>query len=557
MFSETVTRGSTDPDRSYATERDRAHLRAFELIVDVQSAVPGAAHEIVELLTEAQRRSWPEVVRAALFARAVAAGTESSGDLLSPIERLLERAERDGAVVMTALALALRSHRMTIEGHPEIAVTADDDLARATILLESAEGLLVERISAHNACAQGYTERWLWELADEQYAAALRLAPDAPAPYLRFCVPALVYNRAEMQVNWACVLRQLGDTSPVTEERWHTWTSVMSSAGSVDMPEHWSTELKALEAVIAALTGREPAVDPEEQLGSIRRENHPGAWPVGWLHLALALSNQAAGRLERAAAHAEQAVREIDELGSPDPYDLALFVAAELEGQGARPCALRYARRQLQLRWDERTAVLGSMNGRLQVERLKREHDVVTQQAHLDDLTGLSNRRGFARYLDAIKRQGVATISLLLADLDDFKIVNDRFGHTVGDKVLMTISHLLEGHVRQADCAVRLGGDEFAVVLASTGVDVARRRATSLVEAVRAQSWQDLASGLDISLSVGIATGKPDEFSELMERADRALYEAKATGRGVVVCDSLGELLPGEQAPVRPAAQSM
>jgi diguanylate cyclase (GGDEF)-like protein len=532
-----VSAEGAEDDGNEDGECRRAYMRAYELVVGVQTGMPGAADEIAELLEEVQRRRWPEAVRVAMFASAVAAGRSNYLERRAAVARLLAQAEEDDAPVMVALALAMRSGLDTSGDDPQLALTADDDLARATVILETAEGLLLERISAHNACAQAYGVRWLWELCDEQYAAALRLVPDSPAPWARCVLPAIVYNRAEMQVNWACVHRQLGEEHALGQ-RWETWETVMTFASaSSGMPREWAIELEALGHVLAALVGDDVSKRAGDMLERIVPESHPGAWPAGWLQLATALSDQRAGRLDSAAKAVEQAVTGIDPRGSADPYDLALFLAAELEAGGRLTAAMRYARRELALRWSHRLALHSSTLGRIQAERLRREHDVITQQAHLDDLTALLNRRGFSRYVESLARQDVGAVSLLVADLDNFKSVNDRYGHQLGDMVLVSVGRLLHAHVRQSDCAVRLGGDEFAVVLASTGVDVARRRAEALVAAVRAHPWQDLAPGLQITASVGLASGRTAEFTDLIQRADRALYQAKRSGRDTVVCD--------------------
>lgn len=541
-----------EPDEPVALDpaRQHAYIRAFRLIVAVQSAEPGAADAIAELLAEATEHGWPEVVRAASFAQIVATGTAQEASPLPSVQRLLEMAEVDEAPAMVALALALRASRRSVEADPELALTADDDLARATVLLETGDGPPLERISAHNSCATAYSERWLWELADEQYAGAMALAPSPSAGSIDLVLPAIVYNRAEMQVNWACVHRQLDDRDGL-DERWRTWQAIMTVAGTVHMPELWAVELDALGAVLKAVLGMDVATDAQRQLQAIRSERHPGAWPVGWLHLAMALSHQGAGRHADALADARRAVDEIDQRGSADCHDLALALVAQLESSDESRGALRYARRQLTLRWANRMAALGSMRGRLQAERLRRDHEVLSRQAHRDDLTGLLNRRGFSRYLEAAERHQVQCVALLIADLDNFKSVNDRHGHGIGDAALITVGHLLEGNVRTADCAVRLGGDEFAVVLSGAELEVARRRAEALVVAVRTQPWHDLAPGLTLSISVGLATGKLSEFPQLLERADAALYEAKAVARGGVVWHdpgSSGHTLPPLQA---------
>ena len=519
--------------------RERAYIRAYELVVDVQCGVPGATRAIDALLAEAEASGWPEVIRVAMFAAISASGHLGYAHRRDAMARLLARAEGDGAPVMVALALAVRAGLDVSKATPELAMTSDDDLARATVMLESADGPLMERISAHNQCAQAYGIRWLWELCDEQYAMALKLAPDPPTTWAKLVLPAVVYNRAEMQVNWACVHRQVGEEHMLAERR-RTWETVMSSPGVEGMPRAWAIELDALGLLLSALVGEDVSGRAEEILPRVQREQHPGAWPIGWLQLAIAVSDQRAGRVESARRAVELAVSDIDHSGSADPHDLALFVAAELETDGRRTAAMRYARRELDLRWSRRLAWHSSMVGRIQAERLRREHDFVTQQAHLDDLTPLLNRRGFSRYLDSLALQDSGQVSLLVADLDNFKSVNDRYGHQIGDAVLVAVGRMLHNHVRQSDCAVRLGGDEFALVLASAGVDVARHRAEALIVAVREHAWEDLAPGLAMTISVGLASGRSTELPYLIERADNALYEAKRKGRNRAVWDEGG-----------------
>jgi diguanylate cyclase (GGDEF)-like protein len=536
-MGEPGTQGSRDDAEAGADleepERARAYRRVLELVVELHTAVPGADDEIEALLLEAEHLGWSDVVRIATFAAAVAA-EDDHPRRSSMLQRLLHQAEVDDAPAMIALALAMRSDHETSEEDPQMAFTADEDLTRASVVLESADELAVERVWAHNACAQAYCSRWLWEIADEHFSAALALAEESPASWAAAALPAIAYNRAKMRVSWPTAQRQVGDAHGLVE-RWRAWQAAMATVDALEMPAQWAAELEALGVLLSAIIGRDVSVTARAQLAGIVPGAHPRAWPAGWLSLAIALSEQGAGRLESAAPAAERAVSEIDPRGSPDTCDLALCVVAELEAAGRPSAMMRYARRQLSLRWSRRLATLGAAAGRIQAERMRREHDAITEQVQLDELTGLLNRRGFGRYLEGLGRRDVHTVALLAADLDHFKSVNDRYGHAVGDTVLVTVGRLLRAHVRQGDCAVRTGGDEFAIVLASVGLDVARRRAETLAEAVRRHSWDDLAPGLEISLSVGIAVGRPTESAGLIERADRTLYAAKSSGRDTVM----------------------
>ncbi len=149
-----------------------------------------------------------------------------------------------------------------------------------------------------------------------------------------------------------------------------------------------------------------------------------------------------------------------------------------------------------------------------------------------DGLTGLFSRRHFdtrlAREQQRARRYG-RSLSLLLVDIDRFKDVNDRFGHPVGDRVLQVIAGLIGGHTRETDLPVRYGGDELAVLLPDTDLDGARSAAEKLRGLVAARDWSDIAAGLSVTISGGVAAWS--EAADLLGAADRALYEAKHAGR--------------------------
>ena len=168
-----------------------------------------------------------------------------------------------------------------------------------------------------------------------------------------------------------------------------------------------------------------------------------------------------------------------------------------------------------------------------------RLHDVVQRQAMTDDLTGLVNRRRFMAALEAeierVSRIG-GGLALVLIDLDDFKLINDHFGHHSGDQVLGAFATLLEAHIRDVDLAARLGGEEFALLLPDAdlagAVTTASRLCRSLAEGPIA--WTD-GNALSLTGSFGVADFVPgDTAEELLRLADRALYRAKAGGKNRV-----------------------
>lgn len=159
-------------------------------------------------------------------------------------------------------------------------------------------------------------------------------------------------------------------------------------------------------------------------------------------------------------------------------------------------------------------------------------------EALYDPLTGLVNRTLFADRLDhalAKLPRSEATVALLLVDLDDFKLTNDRFGHGVGDEVLRLVGDLLRSSLRPTDTAARLGGDEFAVLvedaLQTTGhaARVAGRILEKLEEPVIVQGRE-----LHITASIGIVLATPTHLerpAELLREADLAMYQAKSKGK--------------------------
>lgn len=155
----------------------------------------------------------------------------------------------------------------------------------------------------------------------------------------------------------------------------------------------------------------------------------------------------------------------------------------------------------------------------------------LAEEARTDPLTRLLNRRGFDEHASrelAHASRTAQSIALATFDIDHFKAINDRWGHVVGDRVLVHIARILADESRQIDVAARLGGEEFAVLMPGsdeTGAEAFVER----VRAVLADPNPDLPS---IRISAGVvATTKPLDTQTMLERVDRALYAAKRGGR--------------------------
>lgn len=160
--------------------------------------------------------------------------------------------------------------------------------------------------------------------------------------------------------------------------------------------------------------------------------------------------------------------------------------------------------------------------------------------ATVDDLTKLLNRRQFLASLEAEYRRSVrsnANLSVLMIDADNFKQINDRHGHAAGDTVLRALAERCCSVLRKSDVVGRVGGEEFAATLAETDLQAGYETAERLRRVVAKHPVELGGAPIPVTVSLGVAAreGKILDPQELLKLADRALYEAKATGRNKVV----------------------
>ncbi|MBK1681622.1 diguanylate cyclase [Rhodocyclus tenuis] len=175
------------------------------------------------------------------------------------------------------------------------------------------------------------------------------------------------------------------------------------------------------------------------------------------------------------------------------------------------------------------------------ISERKRMEDELRELATTDVLTGLANRRRFIERISEeharLQRDDGLKAAVLMLDLDHFKKVNDRFGHAVGDAMLVHFTGILRGQLRRFDTAGRLGGEEFAVLLPGASIAAARSFASRLRRAVESAPLGYKGQNVGMTVSIGLSSidpGDPGSDTSLL-RADAALYEAKSAGRNRVV----------------------
>jgi diguanylate cyclase (GGDEF)-like protein len=166
-------------------------------------------------------------------------------------------------------------------------------------------------------------------------------------------------------------------------------------------------------------------------------------------------------------------------------------------------------------------------------QRVDAHVDGLEDRADTDALTGLLNHGAFGAALEDALERAPATgrpATLLLLDVDHFKLVNDRYGHLEGDRMLRVVSDVLAAHKRRGDLLGRVGGEEFALLLPDAGLHAAHGVAERVRVAVREAT---IAGPCPLTVSIGIATSSPAlaTTDQLLHAADRALYAAKARGR--------------------------
>lgn len=466
-------------------------------------------------------------------------------------------AERPGAesseVGWQSIALSFRAcqHMILSERHPQMfdMETTLQDLGHAEAALNSdvADGFVVA--TAHTNLGHGYHALRLYELALPQYEAALEASLSDSAEVAMMMAVKSQLNLAELHLNWSVELHRIRETDRARDK------SLTAARHAALAQEYASTEDAAPYAAIAALLGAcaDSSGPPDEVVDRIRdgihaveevsqRESRAFALPF----LAWALDR--AGRLPEALTVASEAC---DALPSDATWILTSAAyhtrAALLARSGSDPAraGLAYGDQLAKTMWQQRLRTLHNARSVQILERITLERDRVAVLAHTDPLTGVGNRRAFDVRVAELASSSAddVEVAMIVVDVDQLKAVNDTGGHEAGDLTLQAVAGALIDESRASDLVARLGGDEFVVVAEVQDRTDAAALATRMIDAISA------ALGSAVTVSVGVATAPVSETgSNLLRKADRAMYAAKRAGRapeenpGVV---PIGESLTG------------
>ena len=178
-------------------------------------------------------------------------------------------------------------------------------------------------------------------------------------------------------------------------------------------------------------------------------------------------------------------------------------------------------------------------------EELKRKLEKIEKEIIHDNLTGLYTRKYFSEKVEndiagllketgEKRKEGYQVLSILFCDLDDFKKINDTYGHSFGDQILKRVSEILQENVRDTDIVARWGGEEIVIELLGADAKEATKKANDLKELIKEKIQEEFQ--IPLSLSIGISELKSgDNFDEKIKNADEAMYQAKKEGKDKVI----------------------
>lgn len=325
------------------------------------------------------------------------------------------------------------------------------------------------------------------------------------------------------------------------ERHLERWTRLARDAADAGMTR---TELMALgnHAITLHDLGRHR--DGLDALGLLlpRYREHAMAPNEAICHFEMGRAHESLGEHGWARFHYGEAIGRFERSGSVGELRDALEGLANVEEASndhrAALVALRRAR-AIEADLDDAGAHRSASQRELRIE-LARLSSQWHRLASIDPLTGLANRRALEQwFVDTQPRIELGEpLMVLLHDLDNFKSINDRFGHHVGDEVLKQVAQLILVNCRPHDLAVRYGGEEFLLAMLNVDHQSAVEVAERLRVSVQSHRWSAITPDLEVTISVGIAgVAETGDHKSLLTLADRRLYAAKHGGRNRVIAD--------------------
>jgi diguanylate cyclase (GGDEF)-like protein len=462
--------------------------------------------------------------------------------VLTAAERCIALAVEASDPGWTSTGLSMRALALARNGRVEPALL---DLARAEAeLLDCDDDGL--RCWAHTGLGYTYLELRLYELAQPHLELAQQIQA-SPVPLPAAPVVDLM-NLVVLHIRWADELERArpydGVDSDVERHRdlGHGY-AVRAVACALEVGDTTLVATcRAMELTSRPrATAKESVRELEEAFRSDTAPDYQGGRAVVGGALARALWSLGRRRqaVEVAAEAAEWAVTVSDWQVIASAQWLVVEMQAQ-SGVAGAAAGRTYAGLLSQVLWQQRLSTLQGAQAALQVERLRRDKELAQREASEDPLTGISNRRALNDALRDLQREpgtsplgarvsAETPVSLLVVDLDDFKEINDTYGHVVGDNVLQAVAMTMRGVARSDDLVARLGGDEFVVLARGADAPAGVHLAERITAAINALLVGTRDGTVSLSASVGVATAvSEDEVGQLLAAADAAMYAVKA-----------------------------
>ena len=417
------------------------------------------------------------------------------------------------------------------------------DLARAEVELTACEdeGL---RCWAHTGLGYAYLELRLYELSLPHMVTAQQIDA-SPIPLTQAPVIDLM-NLCELHLRWADELErvfshvQSGDEVAEHRVAGHAYAErALAVARLAGNPQFVAT-CRAMELVSRPRGTAAASVDELREAYSVEDPpDYAGSRAVVGGALARALWTL--GEREEAVDVARQAARLSQSASDWQVTATAQWLLVEMEAQTGVPGAAAgrsYASLLSRVLWQQRLSTSQGAHAALQVERLHQDNIAAHRAAHEDPLTGVGNRRALddamrAVQADAFSASRDVPVSLLVIDLNEFKKINDTYGHVVGDEVLRAVATAIRAVARADDVVARLGGDEFVVLARGADAENGRLLAERVTAAVAGLSVGSRQGAITLQAAVGVSTtGSGHDLPTLRAAADAAMSDAKAAGRG-------------------------
>ena len=219
-------------------------------------------------------------------------------------------------------------------------------------------------------------------------------------------------------------------------------------------------------------------------------------------------------------------------------------LGTERDAEALRSVAADLMQAALEAKLNNQTLQSKLESAQQETGKLREELELLKHETLIDPLTGLFNRRAMAQHLQTLWSE-TGSLSVLAMDIDHFKRINDTYGHAIGDVVLRHVADVLRKSIRGEDVAIRFGGEEFLILLPNTDQEGAAKVAETIrcrVAALRLTRRHDNLTLDPFTISLGVSARRTDDHDHenLIERADKALYQSKNNGRNKV---TLAEVL--------------